>query len=732
MTDKELEQIYNESYKAVYWTAMSLLKNEADAEDVVQDTFISFIESYGNMTDLSKAVALLKKIAANKCLDRIKLARTDAVENEFFEDVEALPEDFLPDSIVESEEMRKVIMNIINNVLSDEIRRTLVLFYFDDMSTKEIAEVMGIPQGTVTWRLSFAKQKVKKEVEKYEKDNDTKLFGMVMIPFFTQLFTKEAEQTAFKPMPASLLNLSASTQAPSPEAGIETAKQAATKGTGASMKKILIGSIAATVAVGITLGIILGVATKLKNKGSDTDSPWRNKSGQSSNPNGEEFDPFSPDGEDDGEAVPPETYPVDPNNGYRIITFGRYRGKDVEWLVLDENESGMLLLSRKVIEGKPFHEKNVKIYWKDCTLRQWMNTEFYNELFNAEEKKRVIKADLENYESPEYGAKVLNHTEDYVFLLSTQELDKYFYRAIDVAAWYESYLTKKEILNISTERGTAHYWLRTSGKDPRWVTGVGYTGSLNDGGNSPETSAGIRPAIWLSHEPLDDVSKPVPTATPEQLEKRTVTVEDAFSQQFETDDPDEPLINRYPKVTISGVDTSVINNKMKYELKRKVNDPNTEEIVDYQYYISKKYVSIVAKLSKADEAVDYKVYNISIATGHEVDGRRLLEDKGLKQEALLNKAKKQVKKYGTCPDETPLKIERAVQDKNLDRISFAHLKIFYSPNGHICVVSTVTSYTGEEEKDTRMAFDLEKRDYPYDWGYYQGIAKRNKKKADQE
>ena len=33
MTDKELEKIYNEAYKAVYWTAMALLKNEADAED---------------------------------------------------------------------------------------------------------------------------------------------------------------------------------------------------------------------------------------------------------------------------------------------------------------------------------------------------------------------------------------------------------------------------------------------------------------------------------------------------------------------------------------------------------------------------------------------------------------------------------------------------------------------------------------------------------------------------
>ena len=49
MTDRELEQIYNEAYKAVYWTAMALLKNEADAEDIVQDTFVSLIESYDSI-----------------------------------------------------------------------------------------------------------------------------------------------------------------------------------------------------------------------------------------------------------------------------------------------------------------------------------------------------------------------------------------------------------------------------------------------------------------------------------------------------------------------------------------------------------------------------------------------------------------------------------------------------------------------------------------------------------
>ena len=259
MTGKELEQIYNEAYKAVYWTAMALLKNEADAEDIVQDTFVSLIESYDSIADKTKVVAWLKKNAANKCLNRLTRTKTDNASDEFFETIEAVPEDFLPDSIVESEDTRKIIMNIIDNVLSDDIRRTLVLFYFDEMSTKEIAEALGIPQGTVLWRLNFAKKRIKKEVEKYEEENNTKLYGMA-IPFLSKLFIKEAEQVVFKPLPASLLNLSASAQAPSNGAGIKASAEAVTKGTGSMTTKIIIGSVAAgVVATGIAAGIAIGL-----------------------------------------------------------------------------------------------------------------------------------------------------------------------------------------------------------------------------------------------------------------------------------------------------------------------------------------------------------------------------------------------------------------------------------------------------------------------------------------
>ena len=243
MTNQELEKLYNEAYKAVYWTAFSILKNEEDAEDVVQETFITAFERYDSLNDKSKAVAWIKKIAANKSLNIVMRKRTINVGDEVLEETEDIGEDFLPDSIIESEEKRKIIMDIIRNSLSEDTAMTVILFYFDEMSIKEIAEALNIPQGTVLSRLNYAKKKIKKEVEKYEKENKDKLFAMG-IPFLTKLFEKEAEQVVFKPMPASLLSL---TTASSKAAGVAAASAAATASTAIIVRNVIIGIVAAGV-----------------------------------------------------------------------------------------------------------------------------------------------------------------------------------------------------------------------------------------------------------------------------------------------------------------------------------------------------------------------------------------------------------------------------------------------------------------------------------------------------
>lgn len=262
MTPKECEQIYTEAYRSVYWTAMALLQNEADAEDVVQDTFVTMLESYDTLQDKTKVVPWLKKICARKCLDLLRRTKTDTVEQEFFDNLEYVPEDFLPESIVESEERRKIIMDIIQKALSEEVRRTIILYYFDEMSTKEIADALGIAQGTVLWRLSFARNKIKKEVEKYERENDTKLHA-VALPFLALLFIKEAEQVPLRPMPASLTVLSASAVASAGEAETAIAAKAAVeKGTGIIMKKLIVLIVTTILVGGIGVGIFFATRDK--------------------------------------------------------------------------------------------------------------------------------------------------------------------------------------------------------------------------------------------------------------------------------------------------------------------------------------------------------------------------------------------------------------------------------------------------------------------------------------
>lgn len=264
MTEQELEKLYTDSYKAVYWTAMSLLKNKEEAEDVVQETFLTAYSSYDSLKDKSKAVAWVKKIAANKCLNILTRTRTVNTEDEFFDNVEAVPEDFLPESLIESDEKRKIIMDLIDKCLSDDSKMTIILFYFNELSVKEIAERLNIPQGTVLSRLNYAKKKIKKEVEDYEDKNKDKLFAMGL-PFLTLLFEKEASQVPMRPMPLPVKNIAASSAS---KASAGTAKSMVAK---SAAKSVIIKNTALVIAGATILGGGGYVAYKAFSKDKDAD-----------------------------------------------------------------------------------------------------------------------------------------------------------------------------------------------------------------------------------------------------------------------------------------------------------------------------------------------------------------------------------------------------------------------------------------------------------------------------
>ena len=114
------------------------------------------------------------------------------------------------------------------------------------------------------------------------------------------------------------------------------------------------------------------------------------------------------------------------------LAFGSYpqtkTGNDdtpIEWLILESDGETALLISRYALDCKPYN-KNKDTTWETCTLRGWLNDEFFNKAFSTDEKKSILQSNVSADKNPEYSTNPGNATKDKVFLLSIVEANKYF------------------------------------------------------------------------------------------------------------------------------------------------------------------------------------------------------------------------------------------------------------------------------------------------------------------
>ena len=102
------------------------------------------------------------------------------------------------------------------------------------------------------------------------------------------------------------------------------------------------------------------------------------------------------------------------------IQFGGYK-----WYVLEKQDGKMLILTEKIIKKRIYHRNESEITWEICDMRKYLNGEFYNS-FNEFDRSRIIEAANENSDNPWYGTSGGNSTTDRIFLLSIEEVVKYF------------------------------------------------------------------------------------------------------------------------------------------------------------------------------------------------------------------------------------------------------------------------------------------------------------------
>ena len=193
---KAFDKLYKLTSNDVWFTCVSLLKDEENAKDIMQETYITAFLKLDTLKDEEKFCGWLTAIATNKSKNKLKGKVEYQIDDEVLITEAETDELMLPEEYITKTEKRKVLLQIMEDTLSFNQYQTVLMFYFDEMSISEIAQGLEISEGTVKSRLNSSRAKMKTAVEDYEKKSGDKLHGVVVVPFFTTIFKEEAKSLA--------------------------------------------------------------------------------------------------------------------------------------------------------------------------------------------------------------------------------------------------------------------------------------------------------------------------------------------------------------------------------------------------------------------------------------------------------------------------------------------------------------------------------------------------------
>ena len=196
----------------------------------------------------------------------------------------------------------------------------------------------------------------------------------------------------------------------------------------------------------------------------------------------------------------------DNNPDYKIgetIEFGNYpqeedgTEKPIEWIVMKKEGNQVLLLSKYVLDAKPYNEEVEEVTWETSDIRKWLNNEFYTTAFNKAEKAKIQTSLIKNEDNSEYGTSGGNDTEDKVFLLSEKEAETLFSNDKKRIAKATEYAEESGV--YGNEEKAAWWWLRSPG---HWSDGAAVVNRngwvYRDGDYVSSSVDGVRPALHLN------------------------------------------------------------------------------------------------------------------------------------------------------------------------------------------------------------------------------------------
>lgn len=259
------ETLILETQDHIYFHCRKMLKNEEDALDATQEILISMLEGLHNLQEPAAFWGWLNQMTANRCKNLLTRGfhenqiPEDEEGNSLLDAYENLDEQTVPDKALDNEETRRMVMELVD-ALPETQRLCVLMYYYDEMSVKDIAAALETSEGTVKSRLNYARKSIKEGVDRYT-DQGIKLYSFSPLPFLLYFLRKDAdacclthEQSAAIAQKAILTASAARTAASTAAAGTGS-KAAASMGT----TKVAAAGTAAKAGAGIGTKILAGV-----------------------------------------------------------------------------------------------------------------------------------------------------------------------------------------------------------------------------------------------------------------------------------------------------------------------------------------------------------------------------------------------------------------------------------------------------------------------------------------
>lgn len=180
----------------VYYQCKKMLKNEEDALDATQEILISMLTGLDSLREPKAFWGWLNQMTANRCKNLLSRGHREAQipedeeGNSLLDTYENLDEQTVPDKALDNEETRRMVMDLVD-ALPDAQRMCVLMYYYDEMSVRDIASVLETSEGTVKSRLNYARKAIKDGVDRYTAQG-VKLYSFSPLPFLVYFLQKDA------------------------------------------------------------------------------------------------------------------------------------------------------------------------------------------------------------------------------------------------------------------------------------------------------------------------------------------------------------------------------------------------------------------------------------------------------------------------------------------------------------------------------------------------------------